>query len=111
MSSLHVFFFFQAEDGIRDTSVTGVQTCALPICEVRAFDAHTGALKWTFDPIPQDSTDPAYKTWQAGSAKRTGPANRSEERAVGKEGRARWLPGECKSKEDRRLVTDEREVA
>ena len=28
-----VFFFFQAEDGIRDTSVTGVQTCALPICE------------------------------------------------------------------------------
>src|SRR5260370_415733 len=28
----HVFFFFQAEDGIRDSSVTGVQTCALPIC-------------------------------------------------------------------------------
>src|SRR5437764_3192151 len=27
-----VFFFFQAEDGIRDPSVTGVQTCALPIC-------------------------------------------------------------------------------
>src|SRR5436189_830680 len=27
----HCFFFFQAEDGIRDTSVTGVQTCALPI--------------------------------------------------------------------------------
>src|SRR5437764_8255210 len=26
-----VFFFFQAEDGIRDTSVTGAQTCALPI--------------------------------------------------------------------------------
>src|SRR5437762_12796886 len=28
---VYVFFFFQAEDGIRDTSVTGVQTCALPI--------------------------------------------------------------------------------
>src|SRR5262249_58457063 len=28
------FFFFQAEDGIRDWSVTGVQTCALPICLV-----------------------------------------------------------------------------
>ena len=26
------FFFFQAEDGIRDLIVTGVQTCALPIC-------------------------------------------------------------------------------
>ena len=30
--SVLVFFFFQAEDGIRDWSVTGVQTCALPIC-------------------------------------------------------------------------------
>src|SRR5215471_19877106 len=29
--SLHFFFFFQAEDGIRDLYVTGVQTCALPI--------------------------------------------------------------------------------
>src|SRR5437762_4716461 len=30
--SSYLIFFFQAEDGIRDTSVTGVQTCALPIC-------------------------------------------------------------------------------
>src|SRR2546428_12270519 len=30
------FFFFQAEDGIRDLIVTGVQTCALPILQVRA---------------------------------------------------------------------------
>src|SRR5260370_22821735 len=29
-------FFFQAEDGIRDSSVTGVQTCALPICRGKA---------------------------------------------------------------------------
>src|SRR2546430_4259476 len=28
------FFFFQAEDGIRDLTVTGVQTCALPICSL-----------------------------------------------------------------------------
>ena len=28
---VHLFFFFQAEDGIRDIGVTGVQTCALPI--------------------------------------------------------------------------------
>src|SRR2546422_10516409 len=34
------FFFFQAEDGIRDVAVTGVQTCALPICEpVRSLRA------------------------------------------------------------------------
>src|SRR5437763_1449500 len=32
-------FFFQAEDGIRDTSVTGVQTCALPICHGTAASA------------------------------------------------------------------------
>src|SRR5260370_40819477 len=31
-----LFFFFQAEDGIRDSSVTGVQTCALPICSQSA---------------------------------------------------------------------------
>ncbi len=43
--------------------------------EVRAFDVRTGALKWSFDPIPQDSTDPAFKTWQGGSARRTGAAN------------------------------------
>src|SRR5256885_5587189 len=30
------FFFFQAEDGIRDYKVTGVQTCALPICSIFA---------------------------------------------------------------------------
>src|SRR5256884_1594748 len=31
VSVVFVFFFFQAEDGIRDVAVTGVQTCALPI--------------------------------------------------------------------------------
>src|SRR5256885_6289215 len=31
------FFFFQAEDGIRDYKVTGVQTCALPICRSKQF--------------------------------------------------------------------------
>src|SRR6266853_3051550 len=33
------FFFFQAEDGIRDLTVTGVQTCALPISNVQALRA------------------------------------------------------------------------
>src|SRR3989475_5950087 len=35
------FFFFQAEDGIRDLTVTGVQTCALPICR----GTRTGATR------------------------------------------------------------------
>src|SRR5262249_56073357 len=38
------FFFFQAEDGIRDWSVTGVQTCALPIYHVEQFGAAGKAL-------------------------------------------------------------------
>src|SRR2546430_4189555 len=38
---LHIFFFFfQAEDGIRDLTVTGVQTCALPIFTAHRADLH-----------------------------------------------------------------------
>src|SRR5687767_15777510 len=36
------FFFFQAEDGIRDKLVTGVQTCALPICNKPPFPGIAG---------------------------------------------------------------------
>src|SRR6266567_187340 len=38
-----MFFFFQAEDGIRDLTVTGVQTCALPICGEPEPDPLAGA--------------------------------------------------------------------
>src|SRR5258706_3414868 len=40
-----IFFFFQAEDGIRDWSVTGVQTCALPIF-VRLIEDYVTSAKW-----------------------------------------------------------------
>jgi quinoprotein glucose dehydrogenase len=43
--------------------------------EVRAYDARTGALKWTWDPIPQDSQDPAYGEWRGAMAHTTGAAN------------------------------------
>jgi quinoprotein glucose dehydrogenase len=43
--------------------------------EVRAFDARTGTLRWTWDPIPQDPKDPAHASWRDGSASRTGAAN------------------------------------
>src|SRR2546429_5852306 len=39
------FFFFQAEDGIRDVAVTGVQTCALPICGFRVIYLPSPVLK------------------------------------------------------------------
>jgi quinoprotein glucose dehydrogenase len=42
---------------------------------VRAFDARTGKLLWSWDPIPQSDSDPARKTWQGDSAIRTGAAN------------------------------------
>ena len=43
--------------------------------EVRAYDARSGALRWSWDPVPQDSTDPSYATWQGAGAHRTGAAN------------------------------------
>src|SRR5260370_5468948 len=46
-----VFFFFQAEDGIRDSSVTGVQTCALPICVSEVGRRWVGIIK-AFSPRP-----------------------------------------------------------
>src|SRR5689334_23411136 len=43
---LFFFFFFQAEDGIRDGTVTGVQTCALPIFQVDAIDVSPEMIAW-----------------------------------------------------------------
>ena len=43
--------------------------------EVRGFDARSGALRWTWDPVPQDSTNPARGTWIGPNAHRTGAAN------------------------------------
>ncbi|HEV8357436.1 MAG TPA: pyrroloquinoline quinone-dependent dehydrogenase, partial [Gemmatimonadales bacterium] len=43
--------------------------------EVRGYDARTGALRWTWDPIPQDSADAAWPTWIGPRAHRTGAAN------------------------------------
>ena len=46
-----------------------------PSGEVRAYDARTGALKWTWDPIPQDPKDPAYAQWRGAMAHKSGAAN------------------------------------
>jgi quinoprotein glucose dehydrogenase len=42
---------------------------------VRAFDTRTGALRWLWDPIPREPADPAFQTWEHGSARHTGAAN------------------------------------
>jgi quinoprotein glucose dehydrogenase len=46
-----------------------------PSGEVRAFDAISGRLKWSWDPIPQDPSAVGADTWKSGSATRTGAAN------------------------------------
>lgn len=43
--------------------------------EVRGYDARTGALRWSWDPVPQDPREPAYATWRGPDAHRTGAAN------------------------------------
>lgn len=43
--------------------------------EVRGYDAQTGKLKWTWDPIPQDLHAPGADSWKNGSAQKTGAAN------------------------------------
>src|SRR5260370_14393856 len=88
------YFFFQAEDGIRDSSVTGVQTCALPI--LGTFQTNFGTYTNTIagdassisgvqNSITTDKNNIANDTLSL-------KEKRSEERRVGKECRSRWSP-------------------
>ena len=43
--------------------------------EVRAYDVRTGLRRWTWDPVPQASSDPGYATWRGPKAHNTGAAN------------------------------------
>jgi quinoprotein glucose dehydrogenase len=43
--------------------------------EVRAYDARTGALRWSWDPVPRDSADPAWSTWRGSMGHTTGASN------------------------------------
>src|SRR5256886_4633444 len=51
----YAIFFFQAEDGIRDLTVTGVQTCALPIYVQNAHARQVGSRTWDPDAVSQGS--------------------------------------------------------
>src|SRR5258708_31442832 len=91
-------FFFQAEDGIRDDLVTGVQTCALPIsaCAHNSrFDS--SAMKFPANDCPNGSCEHKQESVFDGEAVHEKHAEdddrqRSEERRVGKECRSRWSP-------------------
>src|SRR5438093_7543651 len=99
-------FFFQAEDGIRDWSVTGVQTCALPISRGENFSRYwfsialVAARAWarsgeclagTRRALPGDGARHSVKGVEDGDDQA-----RSEERRVGKECRSRWAPEQVK---------------
>src|SRR2546430_9742998 len=93
-----VFFFFQAEDGIRDLTVTGVQTCALPISDKLArfcFPELRLGLIPGYGGIPRLKRDLGNAVVRdlllTGRSFNTTKA-RSEERRVGKECRSRWSP-------------------
>src|SRR5438552_1752633 len=92
-----VFFFFQAEDGIRDDLVTGVQTCALPICGRSPPMASSPMTRATIRGV---------RSYRLRSARPSGArcatlayvsaplVPRSEERRVGKECRSRLAPSQ-----------------
>src|SRR5689334_24123319 len=110
----YLFFFFQAEDGIRDGTVTGVQTCALPI--------YPQYIKANFDHFNADDSNDRVKArieqavarseekWSAAglavSHRQSGMTQfpRSEERRVGKECRSRWTAQPRQKKIVKRLI-------
>src|SRR3989449_11530229 len=100
-------FFFQAEDGIRDVAVTGVQTCALPISTRGLYaeipfndvDGTRRLIREAGDRLavvviePVVVLEPTREWLEAVRAETTRVgAVRSEERRVGKECRSRWSP-------------------
>src|SRR5436305_3580456 len=96
-----MFFFFQAEDGIRDADVTGVQTCALPISDISISTMrYSASCRRKCQPCPTMSSPArtSYLPPKILSALQIilpilpKPCiTRSEERRVGKECRYRWL--------------------
>src|SRR5205823_11983973 len=96
---LMFFFFFQAEDGIRDKLVTGVQTCALPIFEglIPRRLAHEAGLgerrprrRRVRGRMAVAAGGRRYGASSLGHLRAEMRGVRSEERRVGKECRARW---------------------
>src|SRR5256885_6207821 len=93
------FFFFQAEDGIRDYKVTGVQTCALPISAMRRGSWITPvackrscAAKRDGSAAPIHGAKARLKAIERENFPASRAHGRSGERRVGEECRSRWAP-------------------
>src|SRR5260221_1585087 len=95
MNRCYRSFFFQAEDGIRDHCVTGVQTCALPIYVVYLTPSPREAksmLQIFLAELNQQKTGLEIFSQIANCHYYFEKIHRSEERRVGKECRSRWSP-------------------
>src|SRR5690349_25164829 len=93
-----VSFFFQAEDGIRDLYVTGVQTCALPIYPRRGAEHHHRADEDVPDTHRVRFAHRGDRRHHPGGPAAGAAFRRSEERRVGKEWRSGRGP--CPYKEE-----------
>src|SRR5690348_18299034 len=91
---LFFFFFFQAEDGIRDGRVTGVQTCALPT----QGGAPLGDGISIWPTVPSPTALPQFAAQIGAQLRPAGRKPRSEERRVGEEGRSRGGAYQLKKK-------------
>src|SRR5207245_5062874 len=90
--TVYVAFFFQAEDGIRGATVTGVQTCALPICRVLVDELLGEGLELAVvDEVDDPHGDDLHRQDVGEADAQGGRRLRSEERRVGKEGRVRGV--------------------
>src|SRR5260370_25263832 len=86
-------FFFQAEDGIRDSSVTGVQTCALPISARAArYPSFRLRMRAEVCGLLEERGRVVGVEVMTPKGRYQVRADRSEERRVGKECRSRWSP-------------------
>src|SRR5438105_15553439 len=104
-----MFFFFQAEDGIRDPLVTGVQTCALPILLTKDPSAGFSFARPCLTGVNENPAEGSFVS----RSRLTAPAprlatdqTRSEERRVGKECRSGGWPDQLKKKEMKRCDAD-----
>src|SRR5690349_24179758 len=89
LQRMYFIFFFQAEDGIRDLYVTGVQTCALPICPARR-DRDGLRPGRAAEHVRRDAAARRLEGGRRPDARDDPRRGRSEERRVGKECRSRW---------------------
>src|SRR5688572_32976559 len=77
------FFFFQAEDGIRDLTVTGVQTCALPISDELPYKTHVGETYDSGDFARMLQGALRAADWAGFSKRKSESAQRGKKRGLG----------------------------